>query len=225
MLRVLTICFGVALALFCAAPAMADPCTIQAMPAGTVCIDLTTPAIGTPGQANSIYVQVAITQISANEVQVDAKLGGAASEFVTTGGPHESFAFNLNISGATIKICQSTTQCTSPPPTEWKLNTSPSISGFQFAIEDTLGNGSSHGISTDLVFDVSATNITAASFADSTGNVEFAADVLNSKGATGEVTSTPHKVPEPATPFLFGAGLIGLMAFQRRRRLKPVRIR
>ncbi len=223
MLKFLKIGVGAAIALFCASPAMADPCLINnPQPAGTVCYDLNVPTIGTAGTASSVYVQVGITQLSANEVQVDAQLGGAASEFVTTGGPHLSFAFNVNIASPTIQICQSTTVCTTPAPTEWALETgsfSTSPGGnFNYAIIDTLGNGGSSGISTPLVFDVTATGITSASFAGSAG-IAFAADVLNSKGATGEVA----RLPEAPTPFLFGAGLLGLMVLYRRRLLKPAR--
>jgi hypothetical protein len=101
---------------------------------------------------------------------------------------------------------------------------------FEYDILCTAcGNGGSHPDLGPLVFDVTAPGLTPNSFV-SDGTAYFAADicrdVLSNHQCTGVAgtgveyanvaADPPPSVPEPATPLIFGAGLLGLGILRRR---------
>lgn len=230
MSRVLTICFGMALALFGAQSALADTCQFG-LPVTDTCYQLNkSNALGNQPK-NTGYVQVALQQISSTEVQVTVTINPALTQdFVATGNGtnHPTFAFSLasnlaTISGASIGG-PSPTSCTGDNWCIQEQGTSKTTSDFgdfNYEINSNVAGGNSQQIG-PLVFDVTlSTGLTISSFIKNSSGVLFTSDVLGNPGGTGLVAS----VPEPATPYYFAAGLIGLFLFQWRRRVAMARVR
>jgi len=163
---------------------------------------------------------VTLSQDGANTVKVNVSLS-AGDSFVSTGFSG-SFAFDL-IGNPHITVINLTSG--------WSLDSAYADSlhfdGFgdlNYALVcNTCGNGGSHPFSQPISFDVTATGLTPASFAElSTGSTGayFVADILGTTGKTGPVgATTPGTVtPEPSALLLSGAGaiLLGLGTFRRR---------
>src|SRR3974390_2574088 len=207
MSRILTISFGLLLALFCVPPAFADTCA-AGLPAGDVCYDLNVPTIG----GGQYYAQVAIQQLNPNpttnpaadSVQVTVTLSDA-TKFAKTGGPHTTFAFDLataNLPASDFSICPSGT-CTA---SQWASSMGGSFDAgtygtFDYHI-DLSSSGASGDVTGPLVFDITTSGITAASFINSSSGYRFAADVCSPGAIGGACTGEVARLPEPPTPFL-----------------------
>ena len=180
----------------------------------------------TGSQGTGPWGTVTATTVDANTIGVTVTLQDPAIGFVTTGGPHHAFAFNLADDG-TPGVVGSIT------PGGFVANGSGINTPFGFfsnTIDWTGGPGGSDSSPGPLNFSVTdAGGISLASFIASTGldvGYRFSADLLVA-GIDGNVTGnvavgvpTPP-IPEPETYAMMLAGL-GLLGFVARRRRQGV---
>ena len=149
---------------------------------------------------------VTVTQDGANTVKIDVEAVGTGFDFVNSAGKGNEFFFNIgavlggNVDNPTISV--------TPLTPGWALasTTAGSYGGagwnFEYALTCLSVSVCAHGASNPkgppLIFDVTATGLTPASFYNSSGSpVEFAADVRgNLSGNTGLVGATRTSVPE-----------------------------
>jgi hypothetical protein len=163
------------------------------------------------------YGTVTLTQNGAN-VDFNISLRGDLN-FVTTGGPHDLFAFNATgvVLGdiTNLSVLGGGTLAAHVPGADSPFGT------FGFGIDCTSCDNGGPGQQQDpMTFRV--LNATLADFALlSTGgspNAYFAADAIQTaSGATGAVGAITAAVPEPETYALMLAGL-GMMGFMAKRR-------
>jgi PEP-CTERM motif len=161
------------------------------------------------------YGTVTLTQNGATEVDVSVALASGFG-FVQTGGPHTTFAFNLDVSGIAVTV-------TTPTPTPGFTLISPAsdtpFGSYTYGLSKEGATGGAGAYYGPLEFTVTrAGGILESDFVPNAGGFVFAADLI-SQGATGavaaDVPTTP--VPEPQTYALMLAGL-GAMGFVARRR-------
>src|SRR5262245_9922474 len=181
-------------------------------------ISTANPPIANPG---TLLGTVTLDQIGLNEVDVTVALINAA--FVSTGGPHNAFAYNLDL------LTPYTVAITSP------------ASGFQVgpagdntpfgSFTNTItcpgcGPGASNANPGPLKFSV--TDLFGISIGDFTANIGgyfFSADVQGPLGGTGNIASNGlTQTPLPAALPLFASGLggMGLFGWWRKRKTKAV---
>lgn len=170
---------------------------------------------------------VALTQNGTKEVDVSVTLS-AGTAFVSTGGPHNAFVFNLNATK------QYTVTITSPSDGSFVLarhNLSNTPYGqFSYAIDcSSCGSGASNPNPGPLDFKVTALQgISAADFVANANGIYFSADVRGPAGGTGNIAAngvttglslsgTSAAVPEPGSLPLLGAGVVALGCVFRRR--------
>ncbi|MGH9438398.1 MAG: hypothetical protein ACRD22_10995 [Terriglobia bacterium] len=185
----------------------------------TLTADACSSGCGTPP-----YGTIDLIQNGANTVQLTVALA-SGYKFVDTGG-HSGLAFNL-IGNPTISATI---------PTGWSLNNS-GVAGsignnafgdFEYAFDcGACGPGASHSEPGPFTFDITASGLTPASFAElSTGgslSAYFAVDVIapGPNGNTGSVGANgpgvPSPVPEPADAVLLGTLMLGCGFLARRR--------
>jgi hypothetical protein len=164
------------------------------------------------------YGTVTLTQ-NGTDVDFNVLLRGDLN-FVTTGGPHDLFAFNAtgvalgDITNLAVFAGGGTLQAVIPGADQ-------PFGAFSFGINCTdCANGGPGQQQDPMTFKV--LNSTLGDFALlSTGgspNAYFAADaILTASGATGAVGAITAAVPEPETYALMLAGL-GVMGFMAKRR-------
>jgi hypothetical protein len=199
--------------------------------AGLICI-------GTPASASTVFDlniissstigsgtlgTVTLTQNGAKQVDVAVALINAA--FVDTGGPHNAFAFNLDLSSALVTV-------TSPlPPTGSPAIFVPSGAGgtntpygsFTNVINcPGCGPGGSNANLGPLEFMV--TNSSGISISDFIANESgyfFSADVLGTAAGTGG-TGSIAVAPLPPAILFFASGLsmMGLLGWWKKRKDK-----
>ena len=196
---------------FAGMPALADQYTFT--------IDHCTGGCGT-----APFGSVNVTQNGSSTVNVSVSLT-SGDGFVSTGFPG-SFAFDI-IGNPTISV--------SSLPSGWSL-VSTAAGNLQFdgfgnldyaLVCDVCAPGGNHPSS--LSFDVTATGLTPASFAELSrippGSEQgyFVADIMGTTGNTGIVGATllsRTTAPEPSTVLLLGTGglFVAFSSFRRRRK-------
>jgi len=190
-------------------------------------------ALAAPAQAITVYSlnvtsapamglgpfgTVSLTQNGANEVDIEVALA-AGFGFVNTGGPHTSFAFNLDVSGISINV----TTPLVPSFNALAPATATPFGNFSNGLNLDAQNGGAGAYYGLLDFQVTrAGGISLADFIANDLGYLFAADVIAADGiTTGSVASNQPLVPgipEPETYALMlaGLGVIGFMARRRR---------
>jgi hypothetical protein len=190
-------------------------------------------ACGPPG---TVFGSVDVVQIltGANaEIQLTVTLNPSAAQgLISTGAAGGSgYTFDFNLAGnPTITESGFTLGLGfGPGQTTGGLGNSIHADGtgdFEYSVACTsCGSGADHPNANPLVFDVSAPDITVASFIQSTGangGQFFAADILSTNGATGLVDASVNNstTPLPSSVFLFGSvllGGLGISGWKRRR--------
>ncbi len=164
---------------------------------------------------------VTLTQNGPDEVDVSVALA-ANTAFVSTGGPHNAFAFNLNVSGASIAI-------TNPTGNIFKVDgngTNTPYGSFTNVIDcPGCGPGASNANPGPLTFAVTdLSGLSVANFVANSGGYYFSADVIGPSGGTGDIAANdPSATPLPEALPLFATGLcaLGLLALRRKQK-KPV---
>jgi hypothetical protein len=154
---------------------------------------------------------ITVVQEAADTVDVTVTLASPLTSFARSSGQGAEVLFNLP-SFASVTLEGDTPAFPATIVNSGSL--SPDGAGtFSYSLQCTListnCNGGDIGVGTTITFDVTATNITPASFtANSDGNF-FAVDVRGDSDAkTGLVDSHTHIVPAP----VIGHGLLVLLA-------------
>lgn len=176
--------------------------------------------ISSPAIGSGTLGAVELTQPNANQINVKVTLS-SNTKFVSTGGPHHAFTFNLNLANPfsiTINNPPGMFSVAAPNP----VNAPYGI--FTNGINcPGCGPGASHANPGPLEFSIfSITGIGFTNFVANANGYFFSADVLGPSGGTGNIASNsiatmPPAVPLPAALPLFAMGVIGLAAARRRR--------
>lgn len=163
---------------------------------------------------------VTLTENGPNQVDVEVDLNDGV-KFVSTGGPHHAFAFNLGLSDPyTVSITYPTTGIFS---LKGLGQSNTPYGAFTYAIDcPGCGPGASNAYGGLLNFTVtSTTGIDIADFIKNSGGYYFSADVIGPNGGTGNIASNgltplpptipPTQVPEPGTLALLAAGALAMI--------------
>ena len=201
--------------------------------AGAITYDFTLDQCSSGGCGLSNYGSVLVTDIVGGGVTVHVSLLGGSGLVHTGALSQHTMVFNLAGSPA-IDI-------TGLPSAAWTYTAQTSFtpsSGF-FGTFNTLIDcnaacGPSAPYTAPLDFTITTTSITTASFLNggTAANAFFVADISNPNGdlptLTGRIGATTGvdinpliPVPEPLTVSLFGAGIAGLVASRRRKKVLP----
>ncbi|HET7084321.1 MAG TPA: PEP-CTERM sorting domain-containing protein [Rhizomicrobium sp.] len=178
---------------------------------------------------------ITLTQNGANAVDVKVDLTNPTYGFLNTGGPHTPFAFNLAGSGA-LSIDFTAPVNGSYSWGSFSLNTAGGdntpFGTFGIALDDSADNGSSRAFYGDLVFTLSRVGgLSTDDFIANTNGYYFSADLTNHETTGAQawairetiLQNIPTRdVPEPLTLTLFGAGLAGIGAMRRRKKVAAV---
>jgi hypothetical protein len=157
------------------------------------------------------YGTVTTTQ-NGSDVDVSVTLA-SGYQFVTTGGPHTLFTFNIDDASYGVTNVD-------PSVLSWdQPGTNPDFGTFTDAIVCTgCSNGGAGAVDGPLTFTV--TNTTLDAFTPNSDGFTFSADIVGNRitGAVGDGGLTPG-VPEPATwaMMILGLGMVGAGLRMRRR--------
>jgi hypothetical protein len=161
---------------------------------------------------------VTLTQNGADEVDVAVALG-ADTAFVDTGGPHNAFAFNLSITGATVAVTDPTGKIFSVGGG----GSNTPYGSFTNVIDcPGCGPGASKAYSGPLDFTV--TDLSGISISDFIANASgylFSADVIGPAGQTGDIAGnslSPTPLPGALPLFATGLAFLGLLVWRKGRK-------
>jgi len=170
-----------------------------------------------PAMGLGPFGTVTLTQNGANEVDIEVALA-AGFGFVNTGGPHTSFAFNLDVSGISVNV----TTPLNPVFDAIAPTTATPFGNFSNGVNLDAQNGGAGAYYGLLDLQVlRAGGINLADFVANDLGFLFAADVIAADGiTTGTVGANQpvESIPEPETYALMlaGLGVVGFMARRRR---------
>jgi hypothetical protein len=175
--------------------------------------------VSSPTIGSGTLGTVTLTPNGANEVDVAVALA-PDTYFVSTGGPHHAFLFNLDLSTPyTISVTNPTDGIFTLAGANQK---NAPYGLFTYGINcPGCGPGASNKYPGPLDFTVvDASGITIDDFIANPGGFFFSADVLGPNGGSGNiasdiVTDPPSPVPEPASGALLAAALLGLAVIRR----------
>jgi hypothetical protein len=161
---------------------------------------------------------VTLTQNGADEVDLQVSLA-ANTKFVSTGGPHNAFAFNLDLlTPYTVTVNSPSTGFSS---VGGSVSDTP-YGTFTTGVDcPACGPGASHAKGGPL--DLSVTDVSGITIDDFVSNASqylFSADVIGPDGGTGNIAADSlSSVPLPAALPLFAISLtlLGLLGASRRR--------
>jgi len=181
---------------------------VAVMPAeASIVVPLDVISSSSIGSGTSGYVT--LTQDGADKVDVDVSLA-ANTAFVSTGGPHHAFAYNLDL--------KTPFSVTIENPARFSVAKS-SFGKAPFGLfTDGIncpgcGPGASHAKPGTLDFFIyDASGISISDFVANAKGYYFSADVIGPRGGTGNIAA----VPLPAALPMMGAGLLGLCVLKRR---------
>lgn len=199
--------FNIALALMCLA---------FILPARAASFTSSLDVISDPSIGSGSLGTVTVTENNAHVVEFNVTLAPDTA-FVSTGGPHNAFTFNLDL------LTPFTLAFVSPTNGMFVYDGGPAINTpfgtFANAIDCPLcGPGASNAYSGVLDFTITdASGINLNNIVANSLGYYFSADVIGPSGGTGNIASTISPVPEPKSYAMFLAGLT-LIGFTARRR-------
>jgi hypothetical protein len=160
---------------------------------------------------------VTLTQMGADSVEVTVTLNSNV-DFVSTGGPHNAFAFSLDVPPSSVTISGLTSGFTN----EGASVTNTPFGTYTDGIDcPACGPGASHAKPGPLTFIVTDTaGLSVDDFVANGDGDFFSADVIGPAGGTGNVASNSAmiEVPEPAGLAVLVGALLPLGLWLRRRR-------
>jgi PEP-CTERM motif len=204
-----------AIALVCTTLGLSVGTSAGALQTETFSLDqISSPTIGTGTLGTVTLTEILSGPTAGREIDVSVSLLPGVG-FVSTGGPHNAFAFNFDdLAHAAVTI-------TSPLDTFALVHgsvTNTPYGSFLAGIDCTgCGNGGSHPVSGPLTFSVVDSHaISFSDFTANSGGYFFSADLMGPAHGTGNVAA----IPEPSTYALVlcGLGALALTARTRRRR-------
>lgn len=160
---------------------------------------------------------VTLTQAGPDSVDVTVTLD-TSTAFVSTGGPHNAFAFNLDVPLSSVTITGLTTGFTNE---DAGVTNTPFGSYTDGISCPSCGPGASHAFPGPLSFVVTDNSgLTLADFVANGDGDFFSSDVIGPAGGTGNVASDSLSapVPEPDSLLLFASALLILGFFLHRAR-------
>jgi hypothetical protein len=177
----------------------------------TIALDVYASSVAPPGET---LATVTITDLAKGGVSVDVALD-KATYFAATGGPHITFAFNLD-----KVIDYSDLTFTNPSKSDFTFVTSkdagPTFGTFSAGIDGTWSGTSNH-FGGPIEFDIAGVSV--ANFLVNTKDYWAIADVLgtNTGEVGGQVGIVRPALPEPSTwaMLLLGFGGMGFAGYRK----------
>lgn len=197
--------------------ALALMCLAFIMPARAASFTSSLDVISDPSIGSGSLGVVTVTQNSANVVEFNVMLSPNTA-FVSNGGPHNAFTFNLDL------LTPYTITFVNPTNGTFTYNAG-NVTNTPYGIFSNgidcpgCGPGGSHAYSGVLDFTITdASGINLNNIVANPLGYYFSADVIGPSRGTGNIASTMSPVPEPRSysMLLAGLALIGFTARHRK---------